>query len=459
MELQFHGAAGEVTGSCTLVQCAGRRILIDCGLIQGAREDEARNRSRFAFDPADIDAVILTHAHIDHSGRLPYLVKCGFKGPIYTHPATRDLCRIMLTDSAFLQERQAARDNRRRKRNQAVTEPLYTREDVDVAMDRFEPVPYNRSFKVTPDIDASIADAGHILGSAIVELTLAEDDRDRKVVFSGDLGHRGAPILRDPAHIETADHVVMESTYGDRSHRSWESTWDELGEILKAARASRGNILIPAFTIGRTQELLAMFRQNYEAWGLGHWQIFMDSPMASEATRIYEHHWRLYDEEASSLRESGSIFELPNLHWVESVEESIALNRIRNGAIIIAGSGMCTGGRIRHHLSHQVGHPGNQVIIVGFQARGTTGRMLVDGAETIQMWGKRYAVRAQVHTVGGLSAHADQAGLIDWYAGIGGNPSISLVHGEQVAMTALQAQLQAAGHDVHVPSPLEKLNL
>lgn len=454
MQLSFHGAAQEVTGSCHLIRCAGKTLLVDCGLIQGSAKDEARNAEPFPFAARDIDAVILTHAHLDHSGRLPLLVKAGFKGPVYAHPATRDLCRIMLRDSAFLNERDTEWNNRKRARKKLPPlEPLYTVPDATLAMRRFKTVSYGASLEILPGVKLCFRDAGHILGSCIVELWLSENDAQKKLVFSGDLGHHGAPILRDPEFIRDADLVVMESTYGNRLHRSWRDTENEMAQALNDASAQRGNILIPAFAIGRTQEILYTFAQNYRKWGLERWTLFLDSPMAIEATEVYQHHAELYDAQAMKVQKAhGSPFPLPKLHFTRTAQQSMAINRVTTGAIIIAGSGMCDGGRIKHHLKHHVWRENCHVIITGYQARGTTGRALVEGAKYIRLWGETIRVSAHVHTIGGLSAHADQAGLLGWVEHFSNPPPIALVHGEPESIGVLQQALQQRGHSVTVPT-------
>jgi len=463
MDIQFLGAAGEVTGSCHLLRVNGRRILLECGLIQGTRQAEARNAQPFPFKAGEIDAVILSHAHIDHSGRLPLLYKSGFRGPVYTHGATRDLCSIMLRDSAYLMEKDAEWDNRKRQRKGLeMVQPLYTRRDAERAVELFAPLDYDREIEVVPGVRLRLRDAGHILGSAIVELWLEEKGVRRKVVFSGDLGHRGAPILRDPVQVNDADLVLMESTYGNRRHRSWEATWQELGEILEKTRRDEGNILIPAFAVGRTQELLYLFGLNYEQWGLERWDVFLDSPLAIEATEIHARHTELYDREAARENHiNGSLFALPNLHISRTAAQSMRLNRISAGAIIIAGSGMCNGGRIKHHLKHNLWRRNCHVVMIGFQAAGTLGRQLVDGATHIRLWGETIRVGAEVHTVGGLSAHADQEGLLDWYRGFRGHPPVVLVHGEPEAREQLEARLETecAGAQVFRPEPGERLDL
>lgn len=445
MDITFYGATREVTGSCFLLQVGGHRILVECGLIQGSSEHERHNRDSFPFNPREIDAVVLTHAHLDHSGRLPLLVKQGYTGPIFTHRATVDLCAIMLEDAAYLNEKDAERENRRRKDDdQDEVEPLYTRDDARQTQTLFDPLEYGQKTEIREGVWLSLRDAGHILGSAIAELELHEGGRRRKVVFSGDLGHRGAPILRDPEPVEDADLVVMESTYGDRQHRPWEATWEEMGGIISGAKSGQGNILVPAFTVGRTQELLYVFSRHFEEWGLGDWQIFLDSPMAIKATEVYDRHAKVYDARARQWHaERREAFQLPNLTFSETAEDSMQINEMHSGAIIIAGSGMCSGGRIMHHLQRNLWRENAHVMIVGFQAQGTLGRALVDGAKHIHLWGEEIEVNAQIHTVGGLSAHADQESLVQWYRQIKGRPRVVLVHGEPEAMDALQHRLES----------------
>jgi len=449
LELEFLGAAQEVTGSCFLLRCGRSRVLVECGLVQGSEAQERRNRDPFPFDINRIDAVVITHAHLDHSGRLPLLVRSGYKGPIYTHRATRDLLRIMLKDAAYLNEREVQWDNRKRERKGLPPlEPLYTMQDAADAVRRIRALDYDAVHEVAPGVRIRLHDAGHILGSAIVELWAREQGVERKLVFSGDLGHRGAPILRDPVQVDSADLVILESTYGDRRHRSWEATWAELGEVLEQARADGGNVLIPAFAVGRTQELLYAFRLNYDAWKLDRWRIFLDSPMAIEATDVYMRHLDLYDRDAQRVRERhGNPLRLPNLHLSRTANQSMGINRIRSGALIIAGSGMCTGGRIKHHLKHNIWRSNTRVLFVGFQARGTLGRALVDGAREITLWGETMRVAASIHTIGGFSAHADQDGLLQWYGAIDGHPPVSLVHGEPQAMEALGRVMEERFHN------------
>lgn len=451
MRVRFHGAAGEVTGSLHEVEAGGRRILLDCGMLQGSPEHEARNAEPFPFEPSSLDALVVSHAHIDHIGRIPLLVKRGFDGPIHAQAATADLMPIMLLDAASLAEHDAERANRHRRPGIPEVQPLFTRDDVEAAMRRVHPLPYDARTSIANGIDLCFRDAGHILGSSIVELWAD----GRKLVFSGDIGPKGTPILRDPTPITQADLVLMESTYGDRNHRDRLDTVHELGDILERAFRERGNVLIPAFAVGRSQELLYWIAQNHETWKIARWHIFLDSPMAAKVIRAYERHVDLFDEEAKRVwHGKPTPFKLPNLHISESLEDSMAINRIEGGAIIIAGSGMANGGRIVHHLKHNLGRRNAHVVFPGYQAQGTLGRRLVDGAKWVRIHGSDHRVNAQVHTIGGLSAHADQRGLLAWYAHFEGAPPVALVHGEDRAREALSGEIhERHGREVFLARP------
>ena len=442
MRVIFHGAAGEVTGSCHEVEASGHRLLLDCGMIQGSDADEARNADLFAFDVKSIEAVILSHAHIDHCGRLPLLVQRGYRGPIYTQTATADLLRILLEDAASLAEMDAKRDNKYRRDGRADHAPLFTRGDVEAVLRQVEPMAYDAAREIFPAVTVTLRDVGHILGSACVQLDATENGSVRTLLFSGDIGPKATPILRDPAVITRADLVLMESTYGGRDHRERAETIIELGAIFAQAKRDDGNVLIPAFAVGRTQELLYWFAKYWDEWGLSQWSIFLDSPMAAKVTEVYDRHEDLFDEDAQRLwKQKPHPLRLPNLHATVEVAQSQAINQVQGGAIIIAGSGMCNGGRIRHHLQHNLGNGKNHIVFVGYQANGTLGRRLVDGATHVRIFGEDVAVRAQRHTVGGLSAHADQSGLLEWYGHFENHPPVVLVHGEDDARTALAAEL------------------
>ncbi len=439
--ITFLGATEQVTGSLYQINAGDHVVLLECGMIQGRGEDEARNHKAFPLDPKAVDAVVLSHAHIDHSGRIPLLVRQGFGGNIYTQHATVELCEIMLPDSGFLHERDAEWQNKkRRQRGESYVMPLYTKADAEACLSRFRGVDYDHEQEVVPGLSVRFLDAGHILGAAVVELTYRDGSGERRLVFSGDLGTRDSPVMRPPAIVNEADYVVLESTYGDRLHRNLADTLAEFRQVIKAAREEGGNILIPSFAVGRTQDLLYLFSKHWQEWGLNHWNIFLDSPMAIQATEVYAKNRDLYDArffETDTFRPR-----LPNLRMTRSPEESMSINRETAGAIIIAASGMCTGGRIRHHLKNNIGRAENHVVIVGFQAAGTLGRRLVDGAKTVTLWGDEYAVKARVHTIGGLSAHADQKDLLDWYSNFRSRPPVYLVHGETAAQEALALKLR-----------------
>ena len=462
MQLEFYGAAGEVTGSCHIVVVDGRRLLLDCGMIQGGPAPDERNRAPFPFDAARVDAVILSHAHIDHCGRLPLLRRRGFRGPIYCNPAGRDLVRILLADSATMQERDAERENRKRRRDggKRPVEPLYTLDDALDVLQQFRSVRYGQAVEVLPGVELTFRDAGHILGSASAWLTLREGPLERRLVFSGDLGQYDSPILRDPEPGPRADLVVMESTYGDRLHRDRAATLEEFGAILRDARRDGGNVMIPAFAVGRSQEILYQLATHFDAWRLGDWQVFLDSPMAIEATGVYWKHAELFDEEARQWHaRERALPALPNLVLCLTAEESMAINRIAHGAIIIAGSGMCTGGRIVHHLKHNLPRPECDLVFSGFQAQGTLGRAIVDGRDEVRIHGTPVAVAARVHTLGGFSAHGDQHDLLRWYGAIEGRPPVWLVHGEASAAEGLRDALRAQGGRAEVAVPGAVLDL
>lgn len=466
MHIEFFGAATEVTGSCHVLRVGRRTILLDCGLIQGGRSQDARNAEPFPFVAQDVDAVILSHAHIDHCGRLPLLVKRGFRGPIHTQAVSCLIASILLRDSAHLAASRA-RHSKVYRRGEASGDErgqenaLYDLQDVERTLPHFVSHPYHAWFDVLPDVKARFLDAGHILGSAVVEIMATEDGVTRRIVFSGDLGQYASPILRDPQSPETADLVLMESTYGNRRHKDRDRSIQELGELIRDIDATSANIVVPAFAVGRSQEFLYHLGTHAKDWGLDRWHIFLDSPLAIEASEIYWNHGHLFDEEALHLRSGfARMPRLPNVHFTRTAAESRVVNQIEGGAIIIAGSGTCSGGRILHHLRHALPHARNHILFTGFQPPGGLGRALIDRAETVRIHGQQVEVHAQIHTIGGLSAHGDYEDLLRWYKAIENRPPVCLVHGDLTAMQALQFRLTTeAGAKATIPEPGHRIAL
>ena len=425
--LTFLGAAGEVTGSCYLVDTGEVKFLVDCGMFQGGKDAQRKNR-RFAFDPRQIAFVLLSHAHIDHSGLLPRLAAQGFTGPVYTTAATGELLAVMLPDSAHLQEKEAEHED---------ATPLYTVADAQACLSLLRQVEYGVAFRPQEAVRCVFRDAGHILGSAIIEVFLKEG----KIVFSGDLGQPGRPIVEDPAFIDEADVLLVESTYGDRNHKSLVQTLDELAFAINDTLASkRGNVVIPSFAVGRTQEILYYLAELRRDRRIPAADIYVDSPMATAATRITLRHAKLPD--------------LDRVRFTESLEESMRINEVRAGAIIISASGMCEGGRIRHHLRYNLPRPDCAIVFVGFQAAGTLGRRIVDGAKSVRIFREAYPVRAKVFTINGLSAHADRDALLGWIGQFLRPPrQCYVVHGEPLAAESLRnAIVDGFGWRAVVPS-------
>jgi metallo-beta-lactamase family protein len=446
MFIQVCGAAREVTGSSYIVGVGETRFLVDCGMHQGGSKEFALNFEPFCFDTRSLDFVVLTHAHIDHSGLLPRLVKQGFKGPIYSTPATADLVEIMLLDSAYIQEMEAEWRTRKAERaGRKAVEPLYTQEDARRTTPLFKPQKYLMPVELAPGVTAIFHDAGHILGSAFLELQLEEGGHKAKVLFSGDIGQPDQPIIRDPEIIVETDYLVMESTYGDRLHVENGEPEDQLAEILKEAKRTGGNVIIPAFAVGRTQELIYFLREIYDKHELD-MPIYIDSPLASRATEVFREHPEVFDSEAwKVVREPGGIFDFPSLHYTSSAEESKQLNG-KKGVVIISASGMADAGRIRHHLKHNLWRPEAHVVIVGFQAQGTLGRRLLEGADEVRIFGEEIAVKAHIHDLTGLSAHADQAQLLEWASHFKPPRLTVVTHGEESASLALQKLLEEKLH-------------
>jgi len=463
MEIGFHGADRGVTGSCHLVSCGGKQILIDCGLYQGGREIEEENREPFGFDPASVDYLLLTHAHLDHCGRIPLLVKQGFRGEIITTAASRELAKLVLLDSAHLQEDEAEwrarKDKRHTKKNEPI-DPLYTTLDVLNSLDYFgRTAAYGKTLQLNGNIKATFVDAGHILGSASVLLELEEEGRQRRVLFSGDIGYSQRPILRDPAPPSNVDVVVMETTYGDRLHKSLRPSVEELYTAINDTFRRGGNVIIPSFALERAQEILYYLREGVEAGDLpASMQVFLDSPMAISATEIFSRHPECFDKETCELFQNGKDpFSIPGLHFTRETAASMALNRIGGGGVIIAGSGMCTGGRVRHHLKHNLWRHDCSVVFVGFAAYGTLARRIVDGAREVRIFGEDIPVRANIYTIGGFSAHADRDELLAWHEKVGRPARTFLVHGEEDAMKAFAKRLK--GTEVVMPALNEVFTL
>lgn len=432
------GAAGSVTGSCFLVETVyGHKILVDCGLFQGGRQMEMRNWRDWDFNPSQIDTLFLTHAHIDHSGRIPKLVKDGFKGRIITSGPTAQLCEIMLLDSAHVQEMDAqwqTRKNRRKAGGKDI-KPLYTVDDARASLQYLHPAEEDEIIMVDEDIRARIRNAGHILGSSILELWIKDGERDIKLVFSGDLGMENQLIVKSPQEIFNADYLFVESTYGNRDHKDFQTSKEELLEAINFAVSRKEKVIIPAFAVERTQEIIYILNEFSRAGRLPDIPIYLDSPLAIKATEIFRKNKKHYDEEAMAIVNQGiDPFEMPNLTYTPSSSESMAINEKPGSAIIIAGSGMCTAGRIKHHLKHNLWREGASVVIVGFQAQGSTGRQIVDGKKTVRLFGEEVAVRAKVFTIGGFSAHADQKTLLKWVGNFAESaPQVFVVHGENSA--------------------------
>ena len=442
MRLVFFGAAGEVTGSCTLVEAGDTRFLVDCGMFQGGPEARAKNLRalNFGFDVRKIDFVLLTHAHIDHSGLLPRLAVLGYRGPIYATPATIDLLAVLLPDSAHIQEKegewQLRHRHRRGKDERGIPAPLYTVAQAQATLRQLKPVTYGATLQAAPGIRVRFHDAGHILGSAWLEVTANDEGRARRLVFSGDLGMPERPVLNNSEKVvATADVLLIESTYGDRRHRSLPETEDEIVAAFVRTRAAGGNLIIPSFAVGRTQEIIYLLADLVRRQRLAPLKVYVDSPMANAATQITLAHPELLDAETRDLIAWQQAHpEKMKLTFVADVEASKALNGIRSGAVIISASGMCEAGRIKYHLRENLPRSECSILIAGFQAAGTLGRRLVDGARLVHIFGAPVPVRARIYTVGGLSAHADQAALLDWLRGFQQAPGRTfIVHGEATA--------------------------
>ncbi len=462
MKLSYYGADRSVTGSCHMVECAGKRILIDCGLYQGNRELVEENSHPFGFDAASIDYVLLTHAHLDHCGRLPLLAKRGFRGEIITTAASRELARLVMLDAAHLQEEDARYRTRiaaPRSSTSQLGAPLYSVPDALNSFDHFgRTAVYDEPIELAAGVRATFINAGHILGSASIYLQLTEESQQSTVLFSGDLGKSGGPLLCDPAKPPAVINVVMETTYGDRLHKPLGPSIEEFYDAVTDTFKRGGNVIVPTFALERAQELLYFISQGIDHDRLiKSTQVFVDSPMAISATEVMQRHLEgLRPEIATLIREGHNPFHFPGLHFTRESAESVALNKINTGAIIMAGSGMCTGGRVRHHLKHNLGRPESSIVFVGYAAIGTLARRIIDGAKEVNIFGEQIPVRARIHTINGFSAHADQAELLAWQKQTGAKKTF-LVHGEEKAMRSFAKLL--GNTRVELPEPNQTFEL
>lgn len=462
MKILFAGAAGEVTGSKHLLEFNDKKVLLDCGMFQGHREEADEKNLHFKFDPKELDAVILSHAHIDHSGNLPLLVKQGFKGPIYCTHATRDLCNYMLMDSAYIQEREI--EWLKKKNKLKDEQPLYTVEDAEKVLTMFYAVNYEQSFVVTDGMVASFYDAGHILGSAAVHMVVYDKAQDKhiKVAFSGDIGRKGLPILRDPVKLPESDILITETTYGNRLHAAISTIEDDLAAVVNQVAAKGGKMIIPAFALERTQEVvyhLHLLRQKNKIPAI---PIYVDSPLAGNVTEVFRSHIECYDKTTTQefVENGNNPFGFNDLTYTRSVEESKALNEKSGPMIIISASGMCEHGRVLHHLKNHIEDPKNIVLIVGYQAENTLGRKLVDGEKQVNIFGDSYAVKASVYVMDAFSGHADRSDLLDYANNIPNLKKIFLVHGEHTQLLAFKEALGANGfNDVYIPSYGEEVEI
>ena len=457
MKITFHGAAKNVTGSKHLLETDGKKILLDCGLFQGHKDEVEELNRNFPFDPKELDYIVLSHAHIDHSGLIPYFVRMGFHGKIICSSATKDLVAIMLLDSGKIQEHDAEYMNAKNERHgvqAAPIEPLYTEEDVKKSLECFVCVNYNSVFDLSPNVTVTFKDAGHILGSSIIEIHQKEEDKI--LIFTGDLGRKGLPILRDPTQIDHADFLITESTYGNRMHDSVEGMENEVETVVKDTLKKGGKILIPAFSVGRTQEIVYLLHLLWDAGRIPKIPIYVDSPLSKKATEVFTLHSECYDMETfqNFLYNQHSPFSFGNLHYIQDVEESKKLNESNEPCIIISSSGMCENGRILHHLKRALPDSRNTVLIVGYMAQGTLGRRLIEKEKVVNIHGLPREVRAQIKVLNSFSAHADKDELFEFATHIQGLKKVFLVHGEEDQMIPYAERLRTEGHipDVYIPA-------
>ena len=457
MKIKFCGAAKSVTGSCHLFTTEKYKVLLDCGQFQGGKKMEEENYAEFPFDPTEIDCVILSHAHIDHCGRLPLLVKRGFEGKIYCTDATADLVEILLKDSAYIHEKEAEWKNKKAMRaGTELVEPLYTIKDAEKTFKLLTPILYDQLVEINDQMKIVFNDAGHILGSAVVEIWATEGEKTTKTVFSGDIGVEGRPILRDPTIIKKADYVIMESTYGNRMHPQGSTSVESLFEIILATKKRGGTVVIPSFAVGRTQELIYQLNRLYEERDdlkkeLEDLYVYIDSPMATNATDVFRKNAQVFDEETKAyILKGDNPLDFKNLKFTRDVNESRELNFNKEPKVIISASGMCDAGRIRHHLKHNLWDPRNSIVFVGYQAEGSLGRYILEGASEVRLFGETIKINAQIHNLQGFSGHADQEGLLHWISGFQTSPKqVFLVHGEEDGKLELAKKItEKLGFDV-----------
>lgn len=463
MKIIFRGAARTVTGSCFQIECGNTNILVDCGMFQGSSIEREMNKEPFSFSPEKIDALLLTHAHIDHSGLIPRLCQEGFRGKIFATQATVDLCRIMLPDSGYIQEMEAEWHNRKRVRQgEPPVEPLYTAEQALKSLEQFVPVHYGEELIISSEARMRFRDAGHILGSAIIELWLDDGSNQAKVVFSGDLGQTAQPIIRDPSRIEAADFLIVESTYGGRRHENSGKKLEFLERVIMEADRSGGKLIIPSFAVGRTQDLLYHIKSLRMEGRIPPLPVYIDSPMAISATETFKKNPMYYDDETHRLlREGESPFEFPELYFTRSTEESKRLNELNEKAIIISASGMCDAGRILHHLRHNLWRPEAHILFVGYQAEGSLGRRIVDGARGVKIFGEEIQIQAKIHSIDGFSAHADMDGLLSWMRGFVAKPkAVFLTHGDESIFSDWSREVQERlGYNTFAPERNQAFDL
>jgi metallo-beta-lactamase family protein len=459
MKLTFNGAAGIVTGSCYLLEAAGKRVLIDCGMFQGGKDTTKRNYERFRFDPKRIDFLLLTHAHIDHCGLIPKLVKSGFRGSIIATPPTVDLATIMLEDSASVNREETMQENRRRQREGLPPrKPLYTMEDVKAALNYFRPLGYNQQYTLTDKIRIRMRNAGHILGSAMIEVSVTEHGRTRKLLFTGDMGQGGTPIVDDPEIIDGAEYVLIESTYGSRIHGDVKTRQEMLSKAVIDTHKRGGVLMIPSFAVERTQEIIYYLHRMERDGSLPDEPVFLDSPLAIEATKVFNSNMRYFSKELR--REFRAPFSFRRLKFLKSIDDSMTVNDYRGPCIVIAGNGMCTAGRIKFHLKHHLWSDRNTVLFVGYQAEGTLGRVILEGAKKVHLMGIEVAVKAHVAKVDSFSSHIDGGGMIKWLGRMKQKPRrLFIVHGEVESARELEVRLRKAGYRTHVPIIGETVDL